>query len=139
MFAVLLISNVQPQLISRGSFCTGQSGSKSGCDNELTNLYCIEGKCKCPDYLTMGFANLPSGLSTIWNSDLKKCIALNGAMCHTNAETERRGTIRCQSGVKCNVDPSAKGGPLNTIGTCGGSTTKLSVIAVLAFCSCKLL
>lgn len=109
-----------------GDFCIGTS--TEGCDNLNTNLYCIEGKCTCPDYLTHHYADLRSGLSTWWDKDKNKCVSLKGGICHLITEENKSSPgIPCQSQHKC-VPSSTNSGPM---GKCGSSSNDASSTATV--------
>jgi len=121
IFGILLLcSIVDAEVIRKGSFCIG-TGHTKGCDNELTNLHCYEGKCQCPEALTMSSANLPTNLNTRWYEPLSKCFATRGSMCDLHPTKKR---VDCHPGVKCIPDPDNP-----VAGTCSGS--KFGALALL--------
>ncbi|CAL8143141.1 unnamed protein product [Orchesella dallaii] len=50
------------------------------CDTVNTVLYCIQGRCTCPNGWTLSPGNLP--LNTVWHPGLRRCVSVVGAGCH---------------------------------------------------------
>lgn len=50
------------------------------CDTTNTVLYCIQGRCTCPNQWTLSPGTLP--LNTVWHPELRKCVSVVGSGCH---------------------------------------------------------